>query len=969
MDSDWLNSALAQFSPRADPVGADVELWSDDQFAGLADDIVGSLEGLPDVQEFFADSPGPGPAEVGKMLEALDMPFSGFPPAAGLSAPHPYGNHMSHAARAGPKPLRPVLESVPEGAPAQVGHPLPHPLPLAAAPSPQPTAAAACATAASGFEATSPAMAASSGSFLTCPMPEQPPAHPPPALVAAAAAAAAAWLNAAAAAPPLFPMAPGVAPAATTAAAMALPQPGPPLLPPPLPPLVGGGMRSVPSSGSLSAMMTNTLQIKREDGGEEAAQHVGVDPGPGSSGAASESGSGFSSAAPAYHPSAPPAQHQHPAPPQQQHLPLAGSVGPGGYDMKAAAAALAAAAAAAVAAGLYPASMLAGMTAGQVTKGLGYVTRPPGIGLPPPLVAQLPTTFPMGLPLPLPALPAHMTAHLMQELPGARPAAGEDAGGPGGGGGGMGGGGGGGGMRRVQSALELGAWRSMATSEDADDTPDAAGTNGSKMVGRLTTEERLERILRYRTKRNMRNFQREVKYQCRKTLADSRPRVGGRFARNNDPNSVLPHQSKKAQKQRQKPGAAGAERQDQAQEQQQQQQQQPQQQQQQQQLLQLQQALVRQHQQLQQLQRQQQQSGATGDSACSTTAAAAAAAAAAASTAGALPLPQQHQQQQPQSHLQQHHHPYHQEHQQHQSYSANSNGAGTEQHRRTTSTSTTSTTGSSDHTSGASTASTAAAAVAAAMAAAALAAGRAAAPFTTGGDGFLPQYPPLPAPLLPPTFFVAQPALSPPAKPAVAPPPLPQPRHPLPSYMFTTPSGLPYSYPMPGVPYNSPTAPHHHYSQQQHDMLPRSAAAPLPLPGAHLLPSVPLPMPQLPPLPPMGRPPYLHATAGHTPVHHHPAARPPTPPMHHHAASPAAPAGGYQYAAAGAQGTPNSAGGAECGDVPQRLDSPPLDAFFTHLHSEMGVGMGMGVPQQQQQPLGVGGGGAPGGAMCMTVDD
>lgn len=67
-----------------------------------------------------------------------------------------------------------------------------------------------------------------------------------------------------------------------------------------------------------------------------------------------------------------------------------------------------------------------------------------------------------------------------------------------------------------------------------------------QLIGRLTPEERLQRVLRYRNKRNMRNFNREIKYLCRKTLADSRPRVGGRFARNDDPQSVLPHQTKKA---------------------------------------------------------------------------------------------------------------------------------------------------------------------------------------------------------------------------------------------------------------------------------------------------------------------------------------------------------------------------------------------------------------------------------------
>ncbi|KAL1558089.1 hypothetical protein AAHA92_08596 [Salvia divinorum] len=45
-------------------------------------------------------------------------------------------------------------------------------------------------------------------------------------------------------------------------------------------------------------------------------------------------------------------------------------------------------------------------------------------------------------------------------------------------------------------------------------------------------EEKKERIERYRSKRNLRNFNKKIKYECRKTLADSRPRVRGRFARN-----------------------------------------------------------------------------------------------------------------------------------------------------------------------------------------------------------------------------------------------------------------------------------------------------------------------------------------------------------------------------------------------------------------------------------------------------
>ncbi|KAK9146220.1 hypothetical protein Sjap_006123 [Stephania japonica] len=56
----------------------------------------------------------------------------------------------------------------------------------------------------------------------------------------------------------------------------------------------------------------------------------------------------------------------------------------------------------------------------------------------------------------------------------------------------------------------------------------------SYKVGRITQEERQEKIQRYIMKRNVRNFQKRIKYKCRKVLADSRPRVKGRFAKNDD---------------------------------------------------------------------------------------------------------------------------------------------------------------------------------------------------------------------------------------------------------------------------------------------------------------------------------------------------------------------------------------------------------------------------------------------------
>ncbi|XP_021912128.1 two-component response regulator-like PRR37 [Carica papaya] len=63
-------------------------------------------------------------------------------------------------------------------------------------------------------------------------------------------------------------------------------------------------------------------------------------------------------------------------------------------------------------------------------------------------------------------------------------------------------------------------------------TPPAEESNIK--VGRYSVEERKDRILRYLKKRNQRNFNKTIKYACRKTLADRRVRIRGRFARNNE---------------------------------------------------------------------------------------------------------------------------------------------------------------------------------------------------------------------------------------------------------------------------------------------------------------------------------------------------------------------------------------------------------------------------------------------------
>lgn len=57
-------------------------------------------------------------------------------------------------------------------------------------------------------------------------------------------------------------------------------------------------------------------------------------------------------------------------------------------------------------------------------------------------------------------------------------------------------------------------------------------------VGRYNAEERKERIDRYRAKRTQRNFNKTIKYACRKTLADTRPRIRGRFARNDETGEI-----------------------------------------------------------------------------------------------------------------------------------------------------------------------------------------------------------------------------------------------------------------------------------------------------------------------------------------------------------------------------------------------------------------------------------------------
>ncbi|XP_074559717.1 uncharacterized protein LOC141815662 [Curcuma longa] len=83
-------------------------------------------------------------------------------------------------------------------------------------------------------------------------------------------------------------------------------------------------------------------------------------------------------------------------------------------------------------------------------------------------------------------------------------------------------------VRRVLSAGDL--QRTQGLAENCGQE----GGGAAGRVGRYSAEERKERIERYRSKRNQRNFHKKITYACRKTLADSRPRVRGRFARNGE---------------------------------------------------------------------------------------------------------------------------------------------------------------------------------------------------------------------------------------------------------------------------------------------------------------------------------------------------------------------------------------------------------------------------------------------------
>ncbi|XP_039139334.1 uncharacterized protein LOC120276720 isoform X1 [Dioscorea cayenensis subsp. rotundata] len=90
----------------------------------------------------------------------------------------------------------------------------------------------------------------------------------------------------------------------------------------------------------------------------------------------------------------------------------------------------------------------------------------------------------------------------------------------------------------IQQVFNSGEMQPIADNQHARPTLPATDISvlddSTFKVGRLSVEERKEKIHRYMKKRNERNFSKKIKYACRKTLADSRPRVRGRFAKNDE---------------------------------------------------------------------------------------------------------------------------------------------------------------------------------------------------------------------------------------------------------------------------------------------------------------------------------------------------------------------------------------------------------------------------------------------------
>lgn len=74
----------------------------------------------------------------------------------------------------------------------------------------------------------------------------------------------------------------------------------------------------------------------------------------------------------------------------------------------------------------------------------------------------------------------------------------------------------------------------ISSSAQAKDSEEIYSEKSEKKIGIYTPEARRERLQKFKEKRRNRIWEKKIKYDCRKKLADSRPRIKGRFVRRED---------------------------------------------------------------------------------------------------------------------------------------------------------------------------------------------------------------------------------------------------------------------------------------------------------------------------------------------------------------------------------------------------------------------------------------------------